>query len=557
MMKVSNRHLDKEQDCLFNFRPIFFVAIFLSLGIFFAYLHIIKGVSARWLLCLLPCAAMPLFFCSSRERLQKCLLEILIVGVAFVCGFFGLLAQLSNFSDCENYSGKGIVIGRVVEKREHGDVTQLIFDDLIIGKTQVEGRLNAYMATSFCDSIELSETLLLNGKISMATEYVNEYGYRAADIKDGLRYTMSVKSVQSAGYEFHLFLFLRSQMQKIIELGMDKTPAAVMTAVLFGERSGIESGLYDNIRMGGVAHIFAVSGLHVGAFFGFCLLLLKKTGLRRLPKSLAFLGVAAVLILYAGICGFASSVLRATIMCLVAYAGRLLLTKTDFLENVGLSAIIILLLSPSALFEVGFQLSFAACLGIVLFAKPIGQVCDEMCIWVANKLPHKDTEAEIAAKKNGDTLPVGVLGSIRRKATGFLSVTLAAQIATLPLLLYYYGYLSGWTLLLNCIFVPVFSIVFSLFLLAVVLATILPFFAAWILYVPNVVWSLLLLIFQTADFTSFALTGVKISSFAILPYYAACLFISDKFNLSKRWKVGLFSLAFCAFAVSMVALNVS
>ena len=545
----------EKQDRLFNFRPIFFAAVFLSFGIFFAYLHIIKGVSARWLLCLLPCAATLIFFCCSWERFFKCLLEILIVGMAFLCGFCAFSTQLSNFSNVENYNGRTIVIGRVVEKRKYQEVTELILDDLRFGDIEVDGRLNTYLSTTFCDTVELSDRLLLNGRIEVDVAHEDENGFRANDVKEKLRYYLRADAVTLAGHEFDLFLFLRTQLQKTIALGMDETPAAVMTAVLFGDRSGIELGLYDNIRMGGIAHIFAVSGLHVGAFFAFCLLLFKKTGLRRLPKAVRFLSVAFILLFYAGICGFSSSVLRATVMCLVGYAGSLLLTRIDALESVGLAAIVILLLTPSALFEVGFQLSFTACLGIVLFSKPIRQVCDEACLWIVNRLPHKETEAKRLAEEKGDTLPIGVLGSIRRKVTSFLSVTIAAQIATSPLLLYYYGYLSGWTLLLNCVFVPIFTCAFSLFLFSAVLATLLPFFAVGILYVSNVVWTLLLLLFQTADFTNFAISGLRINVFAIIPYYAACLFITDKFNLSKSWKIPLFFVGVLAFVAGMVALN--
>jgi predicted membrane metal-binding protein len=136
-----------------------------------------------------------------------------------------------------------------------------------------------------------------------------------------------------------------------------------------------------------------------------------------------------------------------------------------------------------------------------------------------------------------------------------LSVTIAAQIATAPLLLYYYGYLSGWTLLLNCVFVPIFTCAFSLFLLSAALAAILPFFAQGILYVSNVVWTLLLLVFQTADFTNFAISGLRMNVFVIIPYYVSCLFITDKLNLSKSWKVPLFFVGVLAFVLGMVALN--
>ena len=76
-----------------------------------------------------------------------------------------------------------------------------------------------------------------------------------------------------------------------------------------------------------------------------------------------------------------------------------------------------------------------------------------------------------------------------------------------------------------------------------------------ILYLPNVVWSAVLLLFEVVDFTSFALEGVAITSGLSLVYIASTLFFTDKWNLKKSLRFVLGGVCICAFVAGMVALN--
>jgi competence protein ComEC len=284
---------------------------------------------------------------------------------------------------------------------------------------------------------------------------------------------------------------------------------------------------------------------------------MRKTPLKHTANPLRFLTVAALLFIYAGVCGFSASVVRAMVICLISYLGRLLWVKTDFLQSLGAAAIIILLFTPSALFEVGFQLSFAACLGLALLTKPIGQVCDHVYKLYRKAVPIKRTEEQLAILSTGDTLPPTIGERVYRTAASFFSATTAAQIATAPLLLHYFGYLSGWATLLNCLFVPLISALFSALLVFVVLASILPAIcASVVLFLPNAVWSALLLLFQAVDFSSFALSGLMLSAGACVCYYAACVFSTDKWNLDTKLKYILSVTSILGFVATMVVLNV-
>ena len=545
-----------ETDKLFNFRPVFFAAIFLCLGIFFYFQYRFNDVSALWILCLIPLAATPFFFCRTREKRFKTALAVSLLGVFFFVGFFGFSFQTARFFDREAFLGENYVSGRVVEKRPYETQIGLVLDDLVIGGERVKGKLIAYLPILFEDSVELSDEIFLQGEISKTSVTAENFSLMAGEFGDSVRLRIWSENVVVTGHKFDLFLFLRARAEEVIEAGMDESSAAVTRAVLFGNTSGIDEDLYENIRRGGIAHIFAVSGLHVGALFAFCLALTKKTALRRLPKGAQLLFLAALLFIYAGICGFSASVIRAAVICLVSYASTLIGIKTDFIESLGLAAIIVLLLKPSALFEVGFQLSFMACFGIAFLSKPIGHVFDEIVKLTRKIFPKKPMLAEIEATKNDDTMPPSLGERIYRFVSSFLSVSLSAQIFTAPLLLHYFGYVSGWALLLNCIFVPFISAVFSILLLLVSIACLLPVeFAFVILYLPNLIWSVVLLAFQTFDFSSFAISELKLSAGASIAYFAGCLFCTDKWNLKKPLSHAVSIACFFAFVIAMVALN--
>ncbi len=564
MIMMNNTPIKTEQellaaeDRLYNFRPAFFVAVFLCLGIVFAYLQLFNGFSAWWLLCSIPLAITPFFFCRSKIRAKKTLLALLALLVAFGVGNTFFRITVSDFRACGEYHGVSAhVSGRVIDISEQGAVCVVTLTDVRVEKNKEQGKLNAYLPASFCENLRLSDEIFIKGTLSTDTEYFDVYGFRAYEIKEKLRFVLKdAEDCYVTGHTFDLFLAIRERVEEVVYAGMDEISASVTMGVLLGETSGIEKGLIDNIRAGGIAHIFAVSGLHVGALFAFFLLILTKTKLKNLPELAKFLFMATLLIFYAGICGFSSSVLRATVLCLVGYGWKLLGLQADSLQSLGISAVLIVLFSPTALFEIGFQLSFLACLGILLLSRTFVQWLTRFCSFVADtcrrlfRLPAKSKPTE-----EEDTHPLTIPQRIARAVISFLSVTTAAQIATAPLLLKTFGYLSGWTMLLNCLFVPLVSVAFSFLLLFVALACVLPTpVGVVILYLPSVLWSAVLLLFQITDFSTFAFTDVTLSGGATLAYYAGWQFLSDKWNVTKGQRTFLAGTCFVALGVFFVVL---
>lgn len=519
---------------LFNFRPAAFAAVFLCLGIFSATALLCYELPVWWL-----AFALPFIILFRKGKRKQTALAVLLLFSAFWVGFGSAFYKINDFQKITVYeSGEYDVTGTIVSENETAYGYKLVLSDLKIDGKAEKGRLIAYLPLSFDKNVAQGNRVLLRGKLT--TNEAIEWHY----FSDELRYTLQAKTCAVTERPFSLFTFLRERVKSVVYAGMDETSAAVTMAILTGNDDGIEAGLLDNMRRDGIAHVFAVSGLHIGALFAFVLAVITKTPLNKLSKVARFALVAVVLLFYGGVCGFSASITRAITICLCFYFAKLLGLGKDFLDALGAAAIVVLLLRPLALFETGFRLSFAACLGLALLTRPIEKLCYKIVGGARAKLPPTEQ----------DMHPLGVGERIKRACVSFVSVSLSAQIATAPLCLAYFGYLSYLSLLLNFLFVPLVGAAFSLLLTFVCATAVIPI--AWsgvILYVPSIVWSAALVLFQTIDFSAFCIQSVLVPVSGLVCYFLALSFVSDKWNLSKPVR---FTLAVLCFLLSFSCLFV-
>ena len=523
---------------LLNFRPAAFAAVFLCMGIFSAAAWLCFGVPVWWLT-----FAVPLVILFRKGKRKQTALATLLLLAAFWVGFGTAFCKIDGFQKATVYeSGEYYVAGQIVSERETAYGYKLVLSDLQIDGKAEKGRLIAYLPLSFKGNVAQDNRVLLQGKLTTNQALSLQGEINWYHFSDELRYTLQAKTCVVTERPFSLFTFLRERMEAVLYAGMGETSAAVTMAILTGNDDGIETGLLENMRRGGIAHVFAVSGLHIGALFAFVLAAVSKTPLRKLSKGSRFALVCVILLFYGGICGFSASITRAITICLCFYAAKLIGLGTDFLDALGLAAIVVLLLRPLALFETGFRLSFAACLGLALLTRPIEKLCYKIV---------GDRRAKLLPIEQ-DMHPLGVGERIKRACASFVSVSLSAQIATAPLCLAYFGYLSYLSLFLNFLFVPLVSAVYSLLFTFVCVAAALPI--AWsgvVLYLPSVVWSAALILFQTVDFSAFCIEGVIVPVGGLICYFLALSFVSDKWNLSKPVR---FACALVCFLLSFSCL---
>jgi len=144
----------------------------------------------------------------------------------------------------------------------------------------------------------------------------------------------------------------------------EQTPLA--QAVLIGYRSGLDSELRQDFSRAGLAHLMAVSGMHVGFVLIPLWFVIPFFWRYKYGSIAGLLLITVVLFLYAGITGFSPSVQRASVFAFFIALARLYRYRRDPINLTGLAALLILMVDPSSLYLIGFQMSFAAVITIFL-----------------------------------------------------------------------------------------------------------------------------------------------------------------------------------------------
>ncbi len=231
--------------------------------------------------------------------------------------------------------------------------------------------------------------------------------------------------------------------------------------------------------------IIVVSGMNV-AFIIFPLaFLFKKAHLKRITSNLM---IIAFLFLFLLITGFSPSVTRAAIMAVLVLAAQIIMRDSDVLTCVAISAIILLLYNPFMLFDIGFQLSYAATLSIILFYKSMKEFFTEKHI-------------------------PGFVSDI-------LAVTISAQIGVVPITAYYFNKISIISIVSNLLVVPIVEVVTVLGFCMAILGRISIYLSQIVGYLNYLLLSFILFVTKVSAQIPFAVIKIITPSiFIILIYY--------------------------------------
>ena len=200
--------------------------------------------------------------------------------------------------------------------------------------------------------------------------------------------------------------------------------AQLLKGILLGKRSDVPTETLDLFRNSGTFHVLAVSGLHVGLVAMFCYF---GFSLFRFPqKILCLLTIIAVLI-YACLIGFRPSVFRASLMAILFLIATLIDRDADLFNLLAFAALVLLLLNPLQVWDIGFQLSFVAVASIVYFVprmeKPLRR------LWERAEGSPLESQDSVLIKFRDAAIKWVVLSYL---------VTFAAQIGTGPLIAYHF-----------------------------------------------------------------------------------------------------------------------
>ena len=230
--------------------------------------------------------------------------------------------------------------------------------------------------------------------------------------------------------------------------GLNDNEFGVAAAILLGYDDYLADEVRKNYVAAGSMHILCVSGMHVGIIYLLASFLLGFLNRKKWQKMLKEVLLLALTWFYALIAGLSPSILRASLMISFVIIGEIIRRKGFIINSIAASAFILLCINPNNLFEIGFLLSYAAVMGIVVLQRPIYNL-----LYVKSKLLDK--------------------------AWQITAVALSAQIATIPFTLFYFQQFTTYFWLSNLFMTPIsFIVVISGMILLLV---------SWIPYVNTLV----------------------------------------------------------------------
>ncbi len=256
--------------------------------------------------------------------------------------------------------------------------------------------------------------------------YMKHLGiYHQINLKNAVYQIVPVKSFNPA----HHIALLKKRIKTNFQKHLSRETFALAMALLLGERQELSPDIYLDFQATGTVHILAISGLHIGILLLFLNFIFKPV--KRYSTVIFLLLTIGFLWFYALLTGFSPSVLRAVIMFSFLQVGLQSNRQTNIYNSLFLAALVMLLINPGYLYQVGFQMSFAAVLSIVGFYPVFSR-------W----LPIKN--------------------QIIKYFTDLFWVTLSAQLGVLPLSLYYFHQFPSYFLLANLLSIPLlFLILFT------------------------------------------------------------------------------------------------
>lgn len=296
------------------------------------------------------------------------------------------------------------------------------------------------------------------------------------------------------------------QRTKIVALGLrdrlignvDNQDEAIVAAMTLGDKSMLNKETRDLYASVGCSHILAISGTHMAVIYGILLLIFGRR--QRWWKELLILLAIWSFVM---ISGGGSSVIRSAMMITIYNIVNLLQRQKFSLNTIGLAAFVMLLFHPLDLFDISWQMSFLAVLGIILMNLLMGEIHTPYCLlnWII----------------------------------GLTLVSLSAQMMTAPLSIYYFHQFASYFLLTNFIVIPIVTVVLYLAVLSLI------FSLVWLHQIADyMVHEMNLMLQVISKWPSANITGLYLSTLQLISVYVA-----------------IFALIALAFRVKNISIGIS
>jgi competence protein ComEC len=359
---------------------------------------------------------------------------------------------------------------------------------------------------------EYGRRIHIEGRIDIPKEKRNPGGfnYRLYLAQSGVSAMIFAKNnsikpgeIENRGIFAKAGIAVRHGIIKTINASLPSQQAGLLNGMLIGYRGGLSKTVQQAFCDSGLMHIMAVSGANVAFIVIPLVFIFKKAGLKRKSANLIIMGI---LVFFLFITGFEPSVVRAVIMALVVLAGQIIYREADIFTSLSFSAIILLLYNPYTLFNIGFQLSYAATISLVLFSKNIKNIikCRFMPDFAADAI----------------------------------SVTMAAQAGVLPVSILYFNKVSVISIISNILALPAAGIITVLGLIMAVLGQVSISLSKLIGYVNCTLLSFILFITKVTSSLTFSTVRVSTPSFFLVAAYYATLWFFLWYKPRHKIRIG-------------------
>ncbi len=504
---------------LINFRPILFIMLSLCCGIattcFFMFNKIIWGIFFI-AVCVFSIIIFMSFYSKQGKAISNLIFSIIFL-VFFIIGGLKLYCNLDNYISANLGGHNYDVKAKIVQCYQ----TQT-GNKYILSNAEINGNRKGKIFYKISLSVEgesqfdIGDVITFNANL-YDSSIIYEDRFNANDIERDVKYYASAKAegVIKVSNDLTIFERINLFIRESLKSGLDNKEFAVGYALLTGSTNFMDNDLISSYRDAGVAHVFAVSGLHIGFLAIALLFIFNKIRIKPFIKTII---ITLALLAYSGICGFSASSLRATIMTSVMLFAKLKGSRYDSLTALSFAGILILLFSPVQLFCVGFQLSFMVVLGVIVLSKPLAKM----------------------------------LRFLPRKVASSIGVVVSAQIFSVPICLYAFSKFSAISIIANLIFIPIVSAIFILTLVATILGGI--FGISNVLLLPsNYIFKLINFLISAFDYKIFLIGGFTFGS-SVIAYYLLWFVLGDMFNLKRLAKLitSLILVATCLFTMVLV-----
>jgi len=310
---------------------------------------------------------------------------------------------------------------------------------------------------------------------------------------------------------------IRNQIhQNLVNSGFKADELAVVEALLLGQRQLISKELQTNYANAGAIHILAISGLHIGILLLLLQFLLNPLARFRKGKFVKLLLMVCILWSFAILSGLSASVVRAVTMFTAIVVASYFNRQTNTLQVLTVSMFFLLLCKPHFLFDVGFQLSYAAVFAIV-WLQPLWKK-----FWNPKSF-------------------------IPKSFWSLLTVSFSAQLGVLPLSLYYFHQFPGLFFIANLTIIPVLGMILILGILVIALT--------YFQVLPDFLSSIYIFIIQQmnafvswiASHEQFVFDNLFVSLYQMIGCYLVIIAFAQYFHLpkGKHLKIALCSILVC------------